>query len=143
MPTQQQRIDIYCCLASGHCSETAAAAGKHSAEVCKKSEPRVVCSKALSLRYDLVFVRKYFHHNHRTSSIQTVQWLPRNIPIIVCTQTIVVDSSILVKYIHTISNLRLACSSTFAHRFRSFTIYHTFNLPHTPTYQYASFTCCM
>ena len=32
-----------------------------------------------------------------------------------CLHTIyVVDSSILVKYIHTISNLRLACSSTFA-----------------------------
>ena len=41
MPTQQQRIDINCWLAPGHCSETAAAAGKHSAEVCKKSEPRV------------------------------------------------------------------------------------------------------
>ena len=61
MPTQQQRSDINCCLASGHCSETAAAARKHTAEVCKKSGPQVVCSKALSLRYDLVFVRKYFH----------------------------------------------------------------------------------
>ena len=76
MPTQQQRSDINCWLAPGHCSETAAAARKHSAEVCKKSEPRVVCSGALSLGYDLVFVRKYFHRMLRV--VKSKSYEPTN-----------------------------------------------------------------